>query len=113
MHIVHTVGWVEPTGEILKWLARAMTVAREDAGLDFIDISVIARVGPSTIKRWEDREHWPRDLDAALAAYAQATGRGSARAMWELALRLWREHDEAASPTERAADAFRQANSKA
>lgn len=104
MHTVHTLGRVEPSSEVLGWLARAMVVAREDAGQELIDIAYHARVKEGTVERWENGEHWPRDLDAALTAYATATGRGGARAMWELALRLWREDDGHAS--QRVADAF-------
>ncbi len=70
-----------------------MVVARERAGARLVDVTYHAGVREATVERWERGEHLPRDLDPALDAYAKATGRDGPRAMWELALELWREHD--------------------
>lgn len=105
VHNMHTVDSMEASSEMLGWLAKAMTAARMRAGKDLIDIAVIVRRDQGTIKRWERAEHLPRNLDSALAAYARATGLSGPRAIWELALQLWREDDEG-DASQRVADAF-------
>lgn len=95
MQSVHTVLAVDPRSAVLGWLSKAMIKARDDADKTLMDIAYHAGVKEGTVERWEKSEHWPRGLDSALAVYAEQTGRvGGARAMWELALDLWRQHDE-------------------
>lgn len=105
MHNVHTMVLMDESSQIARWIAEAMKTARIRAGIAEIDIAVrVGRKDPITVRRWERGENWPQNIDYVLAAYADAADLGGTRAMCELALDLWREHDEA-SPTQPAEDA--------
>lgn len=114
MHNVHRVAGVAPVSEALQWLSRAMAETRAQHGLELIDIAYHARVKEGTVARWENAQNWPRELDAALAAYAKAAGLSGSRDVWELALQLWREDDMAAgTPGDAVIDLLRESGQPA
>ncbi len=85
------------SSELLKWLGLAMVQARQRGGLEAIDIAARLRNKEGTVAYWEDGEHLPRNLDITLTAYAELGGLAGQRELCELALELWREHDEDAA----------------
>ncbi len=84
-----------PSNEALKWLGKALTTARERAGLGLYDIVALVQKRSETVKRWEDGEHLARDMDKVLEAYASAAGLDGPLALWDLALELWHADDAA------------------
>ncbi len=93
MHAVHRLRPVE-SDDIRRWLGAALKQIRKDAGVTQMQISkaMPPRAGrdtyQSTVHRWEAGENWP-----TIEPYV-TTCRTTQRAILELALRLWREHDE-------------------
>ena len=55
----------------------------------FDDQDGTAGVSESTIARFEHAEHWPKDPDATISAYAQALEIPAAE-LWQKAIDRWR-----------------------
>lgn len=91
-----TVG-AHHTDTMIYWLARAARELREGAEPPRKQVHVAAAlsIDQSTVYRFEQGESWPRQTDAVVAAYAEDLDIDDAREIWELALRMWKEHGEA------------------
>lgn len=75
----------------LYWLAAAAVELREAAGEDPETIAYMLRVRAETIRRFERAEHWPRDTERLVAAYATVGGLSDARQVYQRAIALWHE----------------------
>lgn len=53
------------------------------------DVAAVARLDARTIKRFEAGEHWPRDLERVLSAYATLADIQDPRDLWREALDAW------------------------
>jgi hypothetical protein len=80
----------------LPHIARVAHEARILRGLSYAHIAVLvvkpdgtAGVSESTIARFEHAEHWPKDPDATISAYAQALEIPAAE-LWQKAIDRWR-----------------------
>jgi hypothetical protein len=82
-----------PAGQrFLYWLAAAAVEARESAGEDPETIAYMLRVRAETVRRFEKAEHWPRDTERMIAAYAAVARIPDPRNLYERALELWHDH---------------------
>lgn len=95
---------------MIYWLAQAAKEARESAGRMQVHVAASMNKDQSTVYRFEQGQHWPRNTDEIVAAYADDLDL-EPQDLWERALELWRCHDAAArTPTSEAInklDAFR------
>lgn len=80
---------------MIHWLAQAARQLREEAGRKQVHIAATMSIDQSTIYRFEQGNTWPKRADLVVAAYAEDLDISDPREIWELAMRLWREHGEA------------------
>ena len=83
-----------PEERIKLWLGRAARQHREAAGIVRSQIAGRLAMDSGTLGRFERGESLPNDLDAVVAAYAEATDADHARDIWATALQLWAESDD-------------------
>ncbi len=76
--------------QMLLFLSEVAAAARGEHSLEVV--AIIAGVSPRTVRRFEDGEHWPHDLDRILAVYAHLGGIKDPREMWRDALDCWYDH---------------------
>jgi hypothetical protein len=87
-----------PAGQtFLFWLATAAVEAREAAGEDPETIAYVLRVRAETVRRFEKAEHWPREPERMMAAYAAVARITDPRDLYDRAMSLWREHGSSPS----------------
>jgi phenylpropionate dioxygenase-like ring-hydroxylating dioxygenase large terminal subunit len=93
----------EHTDRFVYWLAVAARQVREHAGIRVDAIVNIIDPGHviaahAKIDRFEKNENTPRDLEAVIAAYAQAVGVKDARDIYQRAMDLWYGEGEPPQP---------------
>lgn len=74
---------------ILPYLGAAARDARTERGRHQVQIAAEIGVDQGTVRRFEQGEHWPRNPDAMVAAYARDLDLDPT-VFWEEALRRWR-----------------------
>jgi hypothetical protein len=75
---------------MIYWLALAAQEARLKQGRKQVHIAASIDRDQSTVNRFEQGEHWPRDPDELVKGYADDLDMDPT-SLWAEALRLWRE----------------------
>jgi hypothetical protein len=83
---------------MIYWLARAAKEERLKRGRKQVHIAATIDKDQSTVNRFEQGEHWPRDVDELLAGYAEDLDI-NAQDLWAKALKMWRESGNSGAPT--------------
>jgi transcriptional regulator with XRE-family HTH domain len=73
---------------MIYWLAQAAKQERLKKGRKQVHIAAAIDRDQSTINRFEQGEHWPRDPDEILAGYADDL-EIDPRQLWAEAIKLW------------------------
>lgn len=73
---------------LLPYLGAACKAARERHGRLQVHIAVELEVDQATVRRFERGQHWPRDPDAMVNAYARDLDISPVE-LWRAAVKLW------------------------
>jgi len=73
---------------MIFWLAQAAKEVRLERGRKQVHIAATINRDQSTVNRFEQGEHWPRDPDEIVLGYAEDLELNP-RELWERALQLW------------------------
>lgn len=76
----------------LYWLAQAATEVREAAGTSPETLAAMLGVRVETVRRFENAQHWPRDAERLIAAYAIVGELKDPRVIYQRALDLWHKY---------------------